>query len=193
MSDTNPVMERYLSRFATSLSHVPSETRFEMVREIRSHIAEALHAGRELAEVLEKLGPADRLAAAYRAELLLHRPPPPGGSAVVRRIGLLSALAGTSLLSFLVITVLFSLVLAFGLSGVAVFLAGVALPVIPASLINTPFTYEDTRVILMLVGAICLAVGVAAGWGLWAYVRFAGRTARQLVARIRTPSAAQPA
>lgn len=191
MSETNPAVERYLSRFATALADLPDEARHEMVREIRSHIAEALLAGRDPAEVLEKLGPADRLAAAYRAELLMHRRPPTGG--VVRQIGLLSALAGTSLVSFIVITVLFSVGLGFGLSGLAVFLAGVALPVIPASAINTPFTYEETRVILMIVGAVCLAVGVAAGWGLWAYVRFAGRATRHLLARIRASSVAQPA
>ena len=193
MSETNPAVERYLSRFALALTDLPDPARHEMVREIRSHIAEALLAGRDAAEVLEKLGPADRLAAAYRAELALNRQGAAPRGGIVRQIGLLSALAGTSLVSFIIITVLFSVALSLGLSGVAVFLAGVALPVIPASLINTPFTYEETRVILMVVGAVCLAVGVAAGWGLWAYARFAGRATRHLLARIRTPALAQPA
>ena len=191
MGETNPVVERYLSRFAAALSAVPDEARREMVQEIRSHIAEALHTGRDPAEVLEKLGPADRLAAAYRAEMMMHRRQATGG--IVRQVGLLSALAGTSLVSFIVITVLFSVGLSFGLSGLAVFLAGAALPLFPPSAINSPFTYEETRVILMIVGAVCLLVGAGAGWGLWAYAKFAGRTARRLVDRIRTPSFAQPA
>jgi uncharacterized membrane protein len=188
MSETNPAVERYLARFTEALPGVSAAERGEMVHEIRSHIAEALFAGRDAAEVLAKLGPAERLAAAYRAELLLNRPPSSAGR--LARIGLVSALAGTSLLSLLVISLLASVALSFVVSGLAVFLVGLGLPLIPEPLVSSPFTRGQSQVIMMVVGAVSLVLGLAAAMGLWAYVRFAGRTVQGLLARIRTRVAA---
>lgn len=191
MSQMNPVVERYLSRFAGALAAVPDEERYEMVREIRSHIAEALHTGRDITEVLEKLGPADRLAAAYRAELLMHRQPA-GRSELARQVGMVGALAGTSIASFFVIVLLGAVGISFLLSGVAIVVAGLVLPAIPASLISTPFTILTTQQILIVIGFAMVPLGLLSLAGLRAYVKFLRRAVVSLLAKIRTgaPAAA---
>ena len=67
----DPLTERYLSRFRDGLKGARAEERDEFVREIESHIAEAVASGEQAGAVLYRLGPADRLAKAYRAELTL--------------------------------------------------------------------------------------------------------------------------
>ncbi|HEX9761000.1 MAG TPA: DUF1700 domain-containing protein [Candidatus Acidoferrales bacterium] len=187
MTENNPAVERYLTRFAEALASVPEAARGEMVREIRSHVGEALHAGRDAADVLEKLGPAERLAAAYRAELLLNRPQ--GARGIAQRLGLMGALAGVSFVSLIVITILASLALSFIVSGAAVLVTGMGLPLVPEEFISTPFTIPETQIIMIVIGAICAAVGVGAAAGLWAYVRFASRATQELLAKIRMRAA----
>jgi hypothetical protein len=80
--------------------------------------------------------------------------------------------------------------LSFVVSGLAVFLVGLGLPLIPEPLVSSPFTRGQSQVIMMVVGAVSLVLGLAAAMGLWAYVRFAGRTVQGLLARIRTRVAA---
>jgi uncharacterized membrane protein len=76
MSVQDPIIGRYLSQFRAGLRGLPESERTEVAQEIESHIAEALAAGRSLAEVLERLGPADRLARAYTADAILSRGKP---------------------------------------------------------------------------------------------------------------------
>lgn len=73
MTETSGPLRVYLETFRLGLAGLRADERDELVREIESHAAEATAAGEPLATVLEKLGPADRLARAYGAELLLER------------------------------------------------------------------------------------------------------------------------
>lgn len=189
INEPNPVAKRYLDRFASALSDLPEPARREMVQEIQSHIAEALRAGRDPAEVLEKLGPADRLAAAYRVEVLLHEKQS-GGAEVKRVLGLMGALAGTSLLSFVVVLFLGALAFACLTSGLAMIVTGLLVPFLPEEALNTPFSLELTQFIMLVVGSVMIPLGLAALLGLWAYLKFLRRTVQRLMVRIRSSALA---
>jgi hypothetical protein len=95
---------------------VPAGERDDLVMEIRSHIADAIAAGSSTADVLERLGPADRLAKAYRAELVLQR----GGSNwLVRVLAATGLVITTSIPSMIIIPLLAGLGLGFVAGGVA--------------------------------------------------------------------------
>ena len=69
----DPLAERYVEHFASALRKVPAPEREELVMEIRTHISDAIDAGAPTVDVLDRLGPPDRLAKAYRAEIELQR------------------------------------------------------------------------------------------------------------------------
>lgn len=70
----DPLVERYLSQLTAALHAcgVAPEEQAGIRADIESHVAESTSRGGRLADVLERLGPADRLARAYRAESLLR-------------------------------------------------------------------------------------------------------------------------
>ena len=61
MSD-DPVTRQYIENFRKGLAGLPDDERGELVSEIENHIAEAGLRGESTSEVLDRLGPADRLA-----------------------------------------------------------------------------------------------------------------------------------
>ena len=60
---TNPLVDRYLKQLASALEEmpIPAAERAEIIREIESHLAEALAAGAKVHEQLETLGSADAM------------------------------------------------------------------------------------------------------------------------------------
>ncbi|HEY3929311.1 MAG TPA: DUF1700 domain-containing protein [Candidatus Koribacter sp.] len=66
--------QEYLQSLRSYLKSLPSETREEIVLEIASHIQDALaQPGASLDAILARLGPPERVAAAYRDNFLLRR------------------------------------------------------------------------------------------------------------------------
>lgn len=135
MTETNPVVRRYLDQLELGLRTLPDAERTEIVREINSHIAEAVNSGRSLAEVLERLGPADRLARAFMAESILGGPGRPWRKWLAAAIIVAgSSAAGLFLIPFLAIFgLLFPVAGALGIVGNTLYLiygeaAAVGLP-----------------------------------------------------------------
>lgn len=169
MSSINPLVQRYLAEFRAGLTRLGEQERRELCLEIESHIHEALGAGESLAVVLERLGPADRLARAYAAELLLQGHPQ--GSVGIR--GFLSAasiLAGTSLTSLAVVPLLATVAFGFGLCGPLVVLGGALSFAFPA-LINIPpgfwLPLPTVSALVMILG-LCVS---ALSWGAYTLLR----------------------
>lgn len=66
--------QEYLQTLRSHLKSLPAETREEILLEISSHIQDSLsQPGVTLDQVLTRLGPPDRVAAAYRDNILLRR------------------------------------------------------------------------------------------------------------------------
>jgi uncharacterized membrane protein len=161
----DPLATRYLANLRHALDRVPQDERSEVVREIESHIAEARARGASTADVLEHLGPADKLARAYRAELLLT-----SGRAnwFARLFGLAGLLLTASIPSMIIIPLLGGLGLGFVAGGVAAIVASV-LPFADISIQGLP--EGPARLVAALIGAGLSALGMGALYGLWLYVR----------------------
>ena len=187
MSDaTNPVIRRYLDRFESQLSSVPSAERGEMVREIENHIAEATHSGTALDAVLQALGPAERLADAYRVELALQKKS--GLTGATRIFAILGILATTSLPTFIIVVVLGSSGLSFTLGGLAAMIAGPLSLIVPDSVIHFdagPIPTPFAELSAVLVGAVLLFLGIGALALLYLFVRFLIRTVSSVVGDLR--------
>lgn len=119
MTEQNPAVKRYLEEFRKGLVKVEPADRDEIVREIESHIADALNAGQSVAAVLERLGSADRLARAMAAASLLESP---GRKRLRRWLDIASLVALYSLPSLLMVG-FFGLLMVVGTVG---FFAGFA-------------------------------------------------------------------
>jgi uncharacterized membrane protein len=66
--------QEYLQSLRSQLKSMPAETREEILMEIASHIQDALaRPGASLDDILARLGAPERVAAAYRDNLLLRR------------------------------------------------------------------------------------------------------------------------
>ncbi len=162
----DPLTERYLARFHDGLKGARADEREEFVREIESHIAEAVASGDQVTDVLSRLGPADRLARAYRAELTLKSRT---GNLVWRFFAVLGLLITASVPTMVIIPLLLVLGLAFVVGGVASI--GVAL--FPfAELYDIPGAVPAgvDRLLVGLTGAGLLVSGVLALWVLYLYV-----------------------
>jgi uncharacterized membrane protein len=173
----NPVVLRYLSELRAGLTDVPDAERDEMVREIENHIAEATGAGRALADVLQTLGPAADLARACTVELLLnpriHRSNP-----LTRWFALVGVAATASLPSMVVVPALAAVGLACSVSGVAVFLAALLYPFVPAGWFGTTFR----PVLGLVLGPPVAILGALAIYLLLLYVRFLIRATQTVLA-----------
>lgn len=115
MTEQNPAIRRYLEQFEAGLRGLPAAERQDIVREIESHIAEAVSAGNSVADVLVRLGAADRLARAYTAEAILSGP----GRSWRKSIAAASVLAASSAASLLLIPFLGFLGMVFTLGGIS--------------------------------------------------------------------------
>ena len=177
MNQEHPLVERYLSRLQDGLKLMPSDDREEVVRDIRSHIAEATAAGTPLESVLTTLGPAEALARAYAVELVLNPAPGrPPMSPFQRSFTLAGILALTSIPTLVIVVTLGAVGVSFIASGLAVLAAGI----VDAAGISLPFV--DGRAsdvhpaIAIAIGPVLFVLGVAALMGLSKYLRWLART-----------------
>jgi uncharacterized membrane protein len=162
----DPVTERYLARFRDGLRGASAAERAEFAREIESHIAEAAAGGDQVTAVLERLGPADRLARAYRAELTLKSRT---GNLVWRFFAVLGLLVTASIPTMIVIPLLLGLGIGFLVGGAA----AIGVAVFPfAELYDMPGAVPAgaDRLLVGLTGAGLLVAGVLALWVLYLYV-----------------------
>lgn len=184
MSDTHPVIARYLARLETELATATPEDRAEIVGEIRDHCADAIASGRSADEVLAALGPADALARAYALERAMQAPATRLGW-IDRALTVIGLLAVASLPSFIVCVVLLAVGIAFAAAGVGVFGAGIAE-------LARPGTVPDLTVspwLCLVIGPPLVAVGVAALVALYVYLRFLTRLTLQTLRRVRHANA----
>jgi uncharacterized membrane protein len=158
---TDPMVERYIDRFEAGLRDLSREERDEVTYEIQSHIAEAVSGGESAVDVLERLGPAERLARSYRAELATK----PGGS-LLRRATTLGALTlGLSVPAVLVTALLVGIIFGGIIGGAATLAVAIAPP-------NSDTFNAAGRAATLAVGVLLLVSGVLAMWGLYWYGRF---------------------
>lgn len=173
MSGSHPVVERYLGALRAGLADVPAGERGDIVSEIEAHIGEALAAGRDPADVLGALGPADRLARAYAIEAALNRRQGPG-----RWLLVLGVVAAAGLPSIVLVPLLLSLGLALTFAGLVVWVAGLFAPFAPPDWVLEvdPLIAVAIGPPLALAGLACLAV-------LWLYARFLVAAVRRAARR----------
>lgn len=182
MTPEHPLVERYLARLQDGLTSMTPADRDEVLRDIRSHLAEATAAGATLDAVLASLGPAETLARAYSVELLLNpapsRPPMSGPERFFALAGILTL---TSIPTLVVVVTLGAVGVSFVGSGVAVFAAGI----VDALGVTLPFVdgpASDVHpAIAVAIGPILFALGAAALWGLSRYLRWLARTISQAI------------
>ncbi len=169
----DPLVDRYLARFRDGLRGAKSEEREEYAREIESHIAEAVASGEQATTVLERLGPADRLAKAYRLELTLSSR---GRNLIWRMFAVLGLVVTASIPSMIIIPLLFGLGLGFVVGGgVAVLIA--VLPFANADFYNISNDAVN-RLLGLLTGLGLLTSGLIAFWALYLYVLLLVRAMR---------------
>ena len=178
MTDTHPLVERYVARLSEGLAGLTPSDRAEVLDEIRQHVAEAVAAGRPIDTVLDGLGPADTLARAYAVELAINPRREQAGGRTRNFLAVAGLLALTSIPTLVITVTLFSIGISFIISGVAVFVAGImgiagALP---------SWVHMDVSPHLAIaVGPPLFVLGVVAIIGLVWYVRWLGRTVRQVL------------
>jgi uncharacterized membrane protein len=161
----NPLVERYLATFRDGLKGAPQPERDECVREIESHIAEAQSAGEPVGAILYRLGPADRLAKAYRAELTLSSG---NGHIVWRLFAVLGVLITASIPSMIIIPLLLGLGIGFSIGGVAAIVFA-AVPALDGTFYDGISNAAVNRMLGALTGLGMLAGGLIALWGLYLY------------------------
>jgi uncharacterized membrane protein len=186
----HPLIERYMARFDTCLDELECPDRREIVDEIRNHIAESRGAGKPLDTILEVLGPADELARAYAAELLLN-PRPDRRITTIRRAAALTAfVAATGIATVIVVGALGSVGIGFTISGVAMLLIGI----LEASDTHLPGVEMNgiSPIWDIVLGPVVVAIGLASVALVRVYLRFILRTFRRVLPRVRTLSQAMP-
>lgn len=177
MTQEHPLVERYLSRLQDGLKLMPPADREEVVRDIRSHIAEATAAGTPLESVLTTLGPAEVLARAYAVELVLNPAPGrPPMSGFQRFFALAGILALTSIPTLVIVVTLGAVGVSFVASGFVVFAAGI----IDLLDISLPFIEDPISDVhpafAVAIGPVLIVLGAAALTGLSKYLRWLART-----------------
>jgi|GEM_PF-612823 len=195
----NPVVKNYLQQLSAHLGRVPDRERNEILFEIQSHIAEAVTAGRSVAEVLERLGPPDRLARAYTAEMVLQGKTTEAGRGsgkVSRWVSAAGMLAATSLSSLVVIPTLGAVGLGFSVGGGAAILAGLlafVFPCVSFQVTSTgiyctdmswfPGPPEVLNLIAIALGAVLLLIGIGSLRLLGQYFQFLIKAVQRRAAR----------
>jgi uncharacterized membrane protein len=176
MIPDHPLAVRYVDTLNDALGDLATGEREEILSEIRNHISDAIAAGTSIEDVLRALGPAEQLARAYRLELLLNPPIPTPHSD--RWLAIVGLLAIGSLPTFIIVVTLSAVGVSLSLSGPLVFVAGIA-----KSFGYLPWVMLDCPpwAAIVLIGPATTAVGVAALWGLAAYVRFLARITRRVL------------
>lgn len=171
MTDPNLLVARYLEIFRAHLTRMPQNERDELSAEIQSHITEACNSGQSVADVLIRLGPADRLAKAYMVEQLLD--PDQGGSRLGRFFAVAGIVATTGLTSIIIVPTLGGLGIGLGVGGLAAIVAGIAALFFPWT-IQSPIVlpWGMAQGAAVVIGVVLAALGALSLWGLVAYIRF---------------------
>jgi uncharacterized membrane protein len=166
MTPDHPLAVRYVNKLSGALRDLAPTERAEILIEIRNHISDATAAGTPIEDVLRALGPAEQLARGYRVELLLN--PKIGTPRSDRWLKIVGLLAVGSLPTFIIVVTLSAVGVSLSVSGPLVFVAGIA-----KSLGYLPWVMLDCPpwVAIVLVGPATTALGVAALWGLVAYLK----------------------
>jgi uncharacterized membrane protein len=185
MTLEHPLTARYLGKLTDALSALDPAERREVVEEIRDHIADATTAGRSLEQVLEALGPVDQLARAYKVELLLN-PKDRRERRSWRWLRVVGLVALGSLPTFIICVVLGSIGISLSLSGVVVFVAGIA-----AYTGDLPdwVQMDAPPWVAVVLGPPLTLIGLLALAGLVAYVRFVARVVLRVLPRERDATA----
>jgi uncharacterized membrane protein len=161
-----------------------------VVRDIRSHIAEATAAGTSLDAVLTTLGPADELARAYAVELLIN-PPSRHASApsfVHRYLALAGVVVVTSIPTIVAVSVLGSVGISFFFGGIAVFCAGVVDALgLTLFFVTGPATNVHPLLAIIL-GPVMSVVGAVSLVALYYYLRWLARTVKRTLPTMATSS-----
>ena len=175
----DPLAERYVEHFASALTKVPAPERDELVMEIRTHIADAIDAGVPTVDVLDRLGPPDRLAKAYRAEIELQRE---GSNWLVRLLAATGLVITTSIPTMIIIP--FLAALGIGLAAAGALAVGMALfPFAdPSFFTDASVPAGVERLLGALIGVGLAIVGVFALWSLYWYVRLLVAAFRRVLA-----------
>src|SRR5262245_42983030 len=186
----HPLVERYMTRLDACLDEINCPDRREIVDEISNHIAESRSAGKPLDAILEALGPADALARAYAAELLLNPRSDRRVSAIGRLATLSAFVLATGIATMIVVGVLGSVGIGFSVSGIAMLLIGI----LEAADIHLPGVQMNgiSPIWAMVLGLVVVAIGLASAALLRRYLRFILRTFRRVLPRAGTPSPAVP-
>ena len=181
MSEPHPVVERYLTRLTGHLSGLSPADRDEIVRDIRSHVAESVAAGRSLDQAIQALGPADELARAYGVEFLVNpRGTARTGSGASRFLRIAALVVIGSIPTLVIVVVLSTVGVSFIASGLAVLTAGIVGAV---GELPTWLTMDVPPVFAILLGPVMAAVGVLAIVGLVFYIKFVAFTVRAVLPR----------
>lgn len=175
---SHPVVDRYLARLEEGLSSLSSTERQEVLQEIRSHVAEATAAGKDLDAVLQSLGSADQLAKAYSVELLMHPRRGRSGGEFERKLKLIGLVAISGIPTIVIVATLGSVGVSFVVSGLIMLVAGIV-----ALSGNLPDWVQMNihPVFAVAGGPVLVAIGAASLKGLSMYVRFLARSFRSLL------------
>lgn len=179
MTEKHPVVERYLDQLTLHLGGLASGDRDDVLKDIRSHVAEAVAAGSSVEAALQSLGPAGELARAYSVELLINpRQRPARTSGASRYLKVVGLVAILSIPTLVIVVTLFAVGVAFSVSGLAVFIAGI----VDATGSLPPWIRMDVPPIFaILLGPVLTAAGVLALIGLGFYIRFLTRAVRAVL------------
>jgi uncharacterized membrane protein len=149
--------------------------REEISREITSHFAEARAQGRDVSEVIERLGPPERLARSYQAEAILDRR---GGAALLSVFTAAAPILSTSIASIFIVPLLLASAVGLTLGGAATIAAGI-LSFIAPGLVHVDPATPLGQILALLVGAVTLGIGLLSIRGLRWYLRVAARVLRR--------------
>lgn len=179
MTDEHPVVERYLARLESHLASLSPADRQDVLTDIRSHLAEAVAAGRSLDTALASLGPADELARGYSVELLMNpRGARPRGSGTSRFLKLAGLVVIGSIPTLVIVIVLSAVGVSFTFAGLAVLAAGLLAAVgeLP------PWIHMDLPPIFaILLGPVMTAAGILSLAVLVLYIKFLAFAVRRVL------------
>ncbi len=177
MNQEDPITGRYLANLEAGLADLASTDREEVVRDIRSHISEALSSGKSLDQVLGSLGSSEGLARAYSIELLMSRP-----NAFKTRRNRMLRLAGLvifgSIPTLVAVIVLGVVGIVFVLTGIVLLLAGQAAL---ADALPWWLTMDSDPRLALVVGPALSILGAAFLAALWVYMRVAAGVVRRVL------------
>jgi uncharacterized membrane protein len=181
MSQTHPVVDRYLAQLSEHLSTLSVSDRQEILHDIRSHLAEATAGGRSLESTLETLGPADALARAYSVELMLN-PRGPMSSRAAYRLKVAGVIAAGSLPTLFVVILLGGVGGTLVLAGLVAAVAGVV--DLFGDLPSWVQTSGMAPVTVLTIGGAMLLVGVTGILMLRRFMRFVAATWRATLPKL---------